>query len=175
MSEPKHIAIILDGNRRYAKKKGLKLWQGHEFGVKKVEELLNWCNELGVKELTLYSFSMDNFKRNEIEKKILFKLFKDNIKRLERDDRLDKNRIRVRFIGRIDMFPEDLYQNIIDNSPDFVFESRLDNFQFTKVNSRACEFYGYTKREFMNMNIFDIEERPLLKEEVRRLYDNTHR
>jgi len=68
---------------------------------------------------------------------------------------------------------DDLYQKIIDNSPDFVFESRVDNFQFTKVNKRACEFYGYSKSEFMNMNIFDIEVSPPLKEQVKQLYDNT--
>jgi len=68
---------------------------------------------------------------------------------------------------------DDIYQNIIDNSPDFVFESRVDNFQFTKVNSRACEFYGYSNTEFMNMNIFDIEVNPPVKKQVRQLYDNT--
>jgi len=67
----------------------------------------------------------------------------------------------------------DFYQNIIDNSPDFVFESRVDNFKFTRVNNRACEFYGYSITEFMNMNIFDIEVSPPLKEQVRILYDNT--
>ena len=66
------IAIILDGNRRYAKKQGLKPWQGHNFGAEKVKNLLEWCQELEVKELTLYSFSMDNFQRPEKEKKVLF-------------------------------------------------------------------------------------------------------
>jgi len=68
---------------------------------------------------------------------------------------------------------DNLYQKRIDNSPDFVFESRVDNFQFTRVNERACTFYGYSKSEFMNMNIFDIEVSPPLKEQVRELYDNT--
>ena len=63
-NNPAHVAIILDGNRRFARKKGLMPWQGHRFGVKKVEDIINWCNELGVKELTLYSFSLDNFKRH---------------------------------------------------------------------------------------------------------------
>ena len=53
---PKHVGLILDGNRRFAKKLGLQPWKGHEFGIKKIEELLKWCLELGVKELTLYSF-----------------------------------------------------------------------------------------------------------------------
>ena len=62
---PRHIAIILDGNRRYAKKRGLRPWQGHKFGAQKVKDILKWCQELGIKEVTLYSFSMDNFKRAE--------------------------------------------------------------------------------------------------------------
>jgi len=68
---------------------------------------------------------------------------------------------------------EDFYQRIIDNSPDFVFESRVDNFQLVKVNDRACKFYGYSKSEFERMNIFDIEVDPPVKEQVRQLYENT--
>jgi len=109
---PESIAIICDGNRRFAKKKGLKPWQGHKFGVKKVEDILKWCNELGVKELTLYSFSVDNFKRPLREKKILFRLFKSNIKKLENDKRLSKNNVKVSFIGRINMFPKDIQKNM---------------------------------------------------------------
>ena len=111
-NNPAHVAIILDGNRRFARKKDLMPWQGHRFGVKKVEDIINWCNELGVKELTLYSFSLDNFKRHSREKKILFSLFKSNIKKLDSDERLNKNKIRVRFIGRINMFPKDLQKNM---------------------------------------------------------------
>ena len=58
---PKHIAIILDGNRRFAKRLMLKPWQGHEWGAKKVEKILDWCREYGAKELTLYCFSIENF------------------------------------------------------------------------------------------------------------------
>ncbi len=68
---------------------------------------------------------------------------------------------------------ENKYQILLNNSPDFVFESRLDNFKFTKVNQRACDFYGYTNEEFLNMSIFDIEVEPPLKERVRKLYDST--
>jgi len=107
-----HVSIVLDGNRRFGRKKGIKAWKGHKFGTEKVEKLLNWCNELSVKELTLYSFSVDNFKRPQIEKKALFKLFKDNIKKLENDDRLSKNGIKIRFIGRLSMFPKDIQKNM---------------------------------------------------------------
>ena len=73
---PKKIAIILDGNRRFAKKLGLQPWKGHEYGMKKLEELFGWCLELGIKELTLYSFSTENFNRAKNEIDFLFGLFK---------------------------------------------------------------------------------------------------
>jgi len=65
------------------------------------------------------------------------------------------------------------YETLLNNSPDFIFESRIDNFKFTEVNQRACSFYGYTRDEFLNMSIFDIEVEPPLKEQVRELYDST--
>ena len=111
-SNPEHIAIILDGNRRFAKKKGMQPWKGHNFGAKKVEDLLKWCRDLGIKELTLYSFSMDNFKRPEREKKAIFELFKKNFEKLEKDERLMKNGIKVRFIGKIGMFPKDIQESM---------------------------------------------------------------
>jgi PAS domain S-box-containing protein len=65
------------------------------------------------------------------------------------------------------------YKEMMDKSPDFVFISRIDNFKFVEVNQRACDFYGYTKKEFLKMEIFDIEVKPMIKKEVRRLYDTT--
>ena len=59
---PKHIGIIVDGNRRFAKRLMMKPWKGHEWGAKKFEQLLEWCKEYKVKELTLYTFSIENFK-----------------------------------------------------------------------------------------------------------------
>ena len=109
---PRHISIILDGNRRYSKKLGMKVWQGHKFGTEKVKDILEWCLELKIKELTLYSFSMDNFKRPEKEKKVLFSLFKKSIDKLKNDERLDKNGIRVRFIGRLQLFPKDIQEEM---------------------------------------------------------------
>ena len=111
-NNPEHIAIILDGNRRYGRKKGMEAWKGHSFGAKKVEDLLKWCRDLGIKELTLYSFSMDNFKRPEREKKAIFGLFKKNFEKLEKDERLMKNGIKVRFIGKIGMFPKDIQESM---------------------------------------------------------------
>src|SRR3989338_1013270 len=102
---PKHVAIVLDGNRRYAKKLGLKPWKGHEFGIKKLEELFEWCLELGIRELTLYSFSTENFKRSKKEINFLFGLFKKKFEEIKGKRDIFKDHVRVRVIGRMDMFP----------------------------------------------------------------------
>ena len=127
-NNPESIAIILDGNRRYAKKKGLKSLQGHKFGAEKVRDIIEWCGDLGIKELTLYSFSVDNFDSSEGEKKTLFLLFGEYIKKLKNDERLDKNGIRVRFIGRLQMFPENIQKEMHE-----VMEKTKNNDKF-KLN-----------------------------------------
>lgn len=68
---------------------------------------------------------------------------------------------------------EQKYRSLLDQSPDFVFVSRVDDFKFTEVNDRACEAYGYSREEFLNMRIFDIEVTPQLEQDVRALYDST--
>ena len=108
MKGPRHIAIILDGNRRYAKKIGLQPWKGHEFGIKNLEQLLGWCRELGVKELTLYSFSTENFRRTKTEKDFLFNIFKREFSNMKHRESIFKNKIRVNVIGRLNMFPKDI-------------------------------------------------------------------
>ena len=105
---PKKIAIILDGNRRFAKKLGLQPWKGHEYGMKKLEELFRWCLELGVKELTLYSFSTENFNRAKNEIDFLFGLFKKKFDEIRKGRDIFKNEVRVNVIGRSYMFPKDI-------------------------------------------------------------------
>ncbi|MFA6072550.1 MAG: polyprenyl diphosphate synthase [Candidatus Woesearchaeota archaeon] len=105
---PKHIAIILDGNRRFAKRLSLDLWKGHEWGEKKVQKLLEWCYELEISELTLYAFSMQNFNRPKIEFDYLMNLFKEVCKKLLIDKRVDEYDLKIRFIGRIELFDEEL-------------------------------------------------------------------
>ena len=103
-----HIGIILDGNRRFAKKIMQQPWKGHEEGAKRVEELLDWCKELGIKQLTLYCFSLENFNRTKEEVDFLMKLFKKEFERLEKDKRIIENRVRIRFIGQKELLNKDL-------------------------------------------------------------------
>ena len=111
---PKHIAIILDGNRRFAKKLGLQPWKGHEFGSRKLEELFNWCIELGIKELTLYAFSTENFKRARKEVDYLFNLFWNEFNKMKEGKGIFANKVRVDIIGRQWMFPKKMQKAMRD-------------------------------------------------------------
>lgn len=108
INTPKHIAIILDGNRRFAKKLMLEPWRGHELGAEKIQKLLDYAKELGIKEITLYCLSCENIKsRPKDELEYLFKLFKKEFKNLNRE-KIERNKIRIKFIGDLDLLPLDL-------------------------------------------------------------------
>jgi tritrans,polycis-undecaprenyl-diphosphate synthase [geranylgeranyl-diphosphate specific] len=109
-SIPKHVGIILDGNRRFAKQLMLQPWKGHEWGAKKVRKLFGWCRETGIKELTLYAFSMQNFNRPKQEFDYLMKLFRETFTDKEYIKEIHDSKIRIRFIGRIALFPTDVYE-----------------------------------------------------------------
>jgi short-chain Z-isoprenyl diphosphate synthase len=112
---PKHIGLILDGNRRFAKALGLEGTAGHEFGVDKAHEVLGWCLDLGIPAATIWVLSTDNFtKRGEAEVKHLMKLFEREARNLAQDPRIHGNRVRVRAIGRHDLFPEDVLASLRD-------------------------------------------------------------
>ncbi|MCL5018279.1 MAG: polyprenyl diphosphate synthase [Candidatus Pacearchaeota archaeon] len=103
-----HIGIILDGNRRFAQKAKKKLWEGHEAGARKVESLFDWGRELGIKELTLYCFSLENFNRTREEVNFLMELIKKWFMKLEKDSKIEKNKIKIRFIGQKELLDNDL-------------------------------------------------------------------
>lgn len=103
---PKHIGIIMDGNRRYAKQHTMNSLKGHDAGAKKLEDLFEWCLQFGVEELTLYAFSIENFKRPKQEVDYLMQLFKQEFERIYSKDKIDE---RIKFIGRLEMFPSDVY------------------------------------------------------------------
>lgn len=106
---PRHVAIIMDGNRRFAKQLMLKPWKGHEWGAKKLESVLKWCNEFDIKELTVYAFSVENFGRPKEEFDYIMNVFRKEIKNLkDRFDEVKKDGMKINFIGRLWMFPEDI-------------------------------------------------------------------
>jgi tritrans,polycis-undecaprenyl-diphosphate synthase [geranylgeranyl-diphosphate specific] len=105
---PNHVAIIQDGNRRYAKMLGIDTASGHRAGADKTEEMLDWAHELGIRHITLYTFSTENFSREEDEVRHLFELFKEKLARVVEDKRLEKYRIRIQMVGDRTLLPPDL-------------------------------------------------------------------
>ncbi len=107
---PQHIAIILDGNRRFAKRLMLEPWKGHEYGKEKVKKILDYAKELGIKELTFYALSVENIKerpRSELE--FLYKLMKEAFKELSLEE-LKEKKIKIKFIGNLSLLPKDLQE-----------------------------------------------------------------
>lgn len=107
-----HVGIILDGNRRFAKKMLMEPWKGHEYGAEKVEQLFGWCEELGIKELTLYIFSMQNFNRSKTEVLYLMDLFCNFFSSAKTKEKIDQNGIAVRFIGRTRLLSQKVQETI---------------------------------------------------------------
>lgn len=101
---PQHIGIIMDGNGRWAKKKGLPRVAGHNEGVNSVEEIVETCGELGVKVLTIYTFSEENWKRPSWEVSTLMQLLVTTINR--KIERLQQQNVQIRTIGHLNKLPE---------------------------------------------------------------------
>lgn len=103
-----HLAVIIDGNRRYAKSKGLPTYKGHEAGADTVEKLVEWCQDLKIKELSIYTLSTENLKRDKIELDYLFALFKRFFKKFKTDKRIKENQVKIKFIGDLSLIPKDI-------------------------------------------------------------------
>ncbi len=110
---PKHIAIIMDGNGRWAKLRGLPRIAGHTEGVESVRDIVEACGQLGVEYLTLYAFSTENWKRPKEEVSLLMRLL---LKALQDEtDRLNKNNVRIRAIGDLDALPAEVGRELRDD------------------------------------------------------------
>ncbi|EFC50734.1 predicted protein, partial [Naegleria gruberi] len=105
---PQHIAFIMDGNRRYATKKNIPIKEGHRSGYKKLKQCLNWCEMLGVKTVTVYAFSIDNFKRDKQEVDNIMDLmdrrFKDMV--TKKKSFIIKYKVILRVLGDFNRFPQ---------------------------------------------------------------------
>ena len=103
---PSHVAVIQDGNRRFAREQGDDAPQGHRAGADTTERLLDWCADIGVEELTLYAFSTENFARPDEELEPLFDLLETKLREFADADRVHDQGVRVRAIGDVDRLPE---------------------------------------------------------------------
>ena len=125
MKIPNHVAIILDGNGRWAKSKGMPRTYGHIKGCENLEKICSMAKELGVKYLTVYAFSTENWKRSREEVDGLMKLFRNYMKKCLKISA--ENKMRVRVIGDPRAFDEDLQQKIKELEE---FSSQFDELHF---------------------------------------------
>ena len=105
-SVPEHIAIIMDGNGRWAKKRGLPRTAGHSAGAEAFRRIATYCGDIGVKYLTVYAFSTENWKRSQEEVSGIMKLMGKYLREGLRD--MEKNRVRIRFFGDLDRLSPEL-------------------------------------------------------------------
>ena len=97
---PKHIAIIMDGNRRWAKQKGLSTREGHKAGARTLENISKFCNKIGIKYLTVYAFSTENWKRSKQEVSALMAILRSEVEAFIKDK--DRENIKIKLCGNIE-------------------------------------------------------------------------
>ncbi len=114
---PNHIAIILDGNRRWAKRNLSLPKEGHFKGADAVENLLDWCEEFDIKIITLYVLSAENLSRKDLELEYLFEIIRIRLEKLFNDPRIHKNQMRVKAIGRVELLPDSI-KNVLKRLDD---------------------------------------------------------
>jgi tritrans,polycis-undecaprenyl-diphosphate synthase [geranylgeranyl-diphosphate specific] len=125
---PAHIAIIQDGNRRYARQQGDDVPEGHREGAQTTEKVLDWCEELSIQELTLYAFSTENFKRSSEELDSLFGLIEKKLYEFADADRIHQNEVRIKAIGDVARLPASVQESIR------YAESQTDGYEGFRLN-----------------------------------------
>lgn len=129
---PEHIAIIMDGNGRWAKKRGLPRTAGHAAGAESFRRIANYCRELGVRYLTVYAFSTENWKRSQEEVGGIMTLLGNYLREALKD--MEKNKVHFVFFGDLSRLPEDLRQLCVD--------AQERSAGYTQVQVNFCLNYG---------------------------------
>lgn len=109
---PRHVALIMDGNRRYARSKRLPSTYGHHLGRKKLKEILRWFYDLQIEYVTLYAFSTENFKRDDHEVKELMQLFEKSFREIVNHPEIKKRNVKIKVIGRTHLLPQKVQEAI---------------------------------------------------------------
>lgn len=108
LDPPEHVALILDGNRRWASRQNLALWEGYRAGMRKADEVLRWSFDLGIKTMTLYVFSIENFRRPKGEVEGLMALCEEKFKEILENEDVHRYRVRIKVLGDLELLPEGL-------------------------------------------------------------------
>ena len=150
LNMPKHVAFIMDGNGRWAKKRGMPRPVGHVAGAKTFYNLALYCGEIGIDVMTVYAFSTENWKRSEDEVSAIVKLFDEYIDIFNTGDFADK--VKIRFIGDLERFPEHIREKMRKTEENSTYKDMYMNIAVNyggrneivnAVNKLICE--GKTK------------------------------
>ncbi|XP_043573405.1 dehydrodolichyl diphosphate synthase complex subunit DHDDS [Chiloscyllium plagiosum] len=134
---PEHVAFIMDGNRRYAQKCRVEREQGHSQGFEKLAETLRWCLNLNIREVTVYAFSIENFKRSKEEVDGLMELARQKFTRLlEEQENLKKHGVCIRVLGNLTLLPVDIQE--------LIAQAVLATQNYNKCFLNVC--FAYTSR-----------------------------
>jgi tritrans,polycis-undecaprenyl-diphosphate synthase [geranylgeranyl-diphosphate specific] len=131
---PNHIGIILDGNRRASRILGLNYEDGYHLGAQKLEDVLGWCWDLGVKVVTVWVFSTENFSRPKDQVKSIMKLAQEYLVKIREDPRIIKNEVQVKILGRTQMLPSKVQEEIKITEE--------ETLKFSKYRLNVCMAYG---------------------------------
>ena len=142
---PNHLAVIMDGNRRYAQSAGLLPHEGHLEGKNTLENLSDWCRSVGIRILTVYAFSLENFNRSDEELGKLMDLFEESFRNAGDDPRVHQNKIRVRALGHRELLPARV-KDAIDYA-----ESKTKD--YTNFNYNLAVAYGGRQEIVRSMRI----------------------
>ncbi|ELY65970.1 polyprenyl diphosphate synthase [Natronococcus jeotgali] len=169
---PTHVAVIQDGNRRYARRRGSDATDGHRAGAETTERVLEWCQEVGVEELTLYAFSTENFERPPEEREALYDLLCEKLREFADAERVHDNGVKIRALGAVERLPERV-RDAVDYAEDRTRE--YDRF----VLNIALAYGGRSELlEAARGVAADVESGEVAPEEIdvgaieRRLYDD---
>jgi len=164
--KPEHIGIILDGNRRWAINRSMNPWEGHYWGADKTEEVLRWCLKLGIKSVTLYAFSTENFNRPPKEVEELMKLFERKLKDVLNNKDIHEYKVKIKVIGRLGLLPkniQEIIRQIEDATKDYnerflnialAYGGRAEIIDATREIARDV-MDGKLKPEEINEDIFE--------------------
>jgi len=164
---PAHVAVIQDGNRRYARERGEEKTAGHRAGADTTERVLEWCADLGVEELTLYAFSTENFERPAEEREALFDLIAEKLRGFADRPEVHDRRVRIRAIGQTERLPERVREAIA------YAESRTAEYDALRLNvalayGGRAELLGVTREIAAEAAAGDLDPAAVDEAEIER-------
>ncbi|CAF3757940.1 unnamed protein product [Rotaria sordida] len=142
-TRPKHIAIVMDGNRRFAREHNFERSRGHTLGADKLFDVCQWCYDLGITELSVYAFSLENLKRSQDEIDTLMNIARLKLSEIEKSlEKIHEQQICIRIIGNLDLLPDDIRQS------SYYLMNETDQYKNFILN--VC-FYYTSRNEITNI------------------------